>query len=335
MKSKAIVFVAPRTVEWREETVPDPAPTELIVQTRVSLISTGTESWCYRGEFDADTGWAAWVKHPFYPGYSNVGAVVKVGKEVTGVREGDRLFTTASHRQYAVVPASNRLVKIPAHTTDDDAAWSMLAVITQTSVRQAEHAMGDTAVVIGLGPLGQLVTQYLRLLGLQEILAIDVAAKRLELASAHGATRTFCGSAGDAVEFVKAHTEGRLADAVYDVTGHYSVFPKALALVRQFGRLMLLGDTPHPSRQHLTQDLLRRQIRVIGSHNEALPPQHAHWTAPRQIELFFAYIHRGQMRVADLVTHRFSPADAARVYADLQQDRGGTMGILFDWNGVR
>src|ERR1051326_1597024 len=287
MKSKAIVFTAPRTAEFRSEELAPPAPGHMIVQTRGSLISTGTESWCYRGEFDADTGWANWVKHPFYPGYSNVGTVVQAGEGVKDFHEGDRVYSNASHRQFAAVPATpDRAVKLPDHASDEDATWSTLSYITQTAVRQAEYSMGDTAVILGLGPLGQLVTQYLRTIGLKEILAVDLAPKRLELAQAHGATQTFCGTAADADEFVKQHTEGRLADVVYDVTGHFSVFPQALKLVRQFGRMLLLGDSPHPSKQHLSQDLLRRQIRVIGTHNAALPPEHAHWTASRQILLF-------------------------------------------------
>jgi len=336
MKSKAIVFTAPRTVEYRDEELSPPAPGHMIVQTRVSLISTGTESWCYRGEFDADTGWANWVKHPFFPGYSNVGTVVQVGEGVTGFREGDRVYSNASHRQFASVSASSdSMVKLPDHASDEDATWSTLSYITQTAVRQAEHSMGDTAVLLGLGPLGQLVTQYLRTIGLKEILAVDLAAKRLDMAKAHGATQTFCGTAADAEEFVKQHTEGRLADVVYDITGHFGVFPHALKLVRQFGTLLLLGDSPHPSKQHLTQDLMRKQLRVIGTHNAALPPKLAYWTAPRQIKLFLEYIRRGQIRVSDLITHRFQPSEAAKVYADLQKDRGETMGILYDWKNVR
>ena len=220
MKSMAIVFTGPRTVEWREEDVADPGPNHVIVQTLVSLVSTGTESWCYRGEFDADTGWAAWVRYPFLPGYSNVGRVVKIGEGVTDVREGDRVYSAATHTQYAAVEASgSRFLKLPDHARNEDAAWATLSFITQTAVRHAEHSMGDNAVVLGLGPLGQLVIQYLRAIGLNQILAVDLAPKRLEMARAHGATATFSGSAGDAVEFVKDHTGGRLADVVYDVTG--------------------------------------------------------------------------------------------------------------------
>jgi len=332
MKSKNILFTGPRQVALLEEELSDPKPAEITVQTIVSHISTGTESWCYRGEFDADTGWARWVKYPFHPGYSNVGRVVKVGEGVTGFGEGDRIWSSAQHRQFANIPVTQwPTVKLSEQDVDENAAWGTLSMITQTAVRRAEHSMGDTAGVVGLGPLGQLVTQYLRVVGLKDVLAIDIAPKRLEIAKEHGATQTFCGSAADAIEFVKSQTEDRLADVVYDVTGHYAVFPLALRLARDFGKLILLGDTPHPSKQHLTHDVLTRQVTVIGTHNNKLPPEHAFWTGPRQIQLFLEYCRRGQMRVSDLITHRVSPADAAKVYADLQQDRGATMGILYDW----
>ena len=332
MKSATVVFTGPRQAELRQEDVPPPAPGQVTTQTLVSLMSTGTESWCYRGKFDADTGWASWVQYPFHPGYSNVSRVIQVGEGVTALSEGDRVFSISGHRQFLNLQAdAPTVLRLPEDVVDDEAAWSKLATITQTGVRLAEHAMGDTAVVVGLGPIGQMVTQYLRVLGLREVLAIDTAAKRLDAAVAHGATRTFCGSAADAMPFVEEHTEGRLGDVVYDVTGHYSVFPMALKLVRDFGTLVLLGDSPEPSRQHLTSDVLTRQIKVRGSHNEKLPPEYAFWTPRRQMELFLEYVRRGQMRVAGLITHRYQPADAAKAYDGLQQDRSETIGVAFDW----
>ena len=41
---------------------------------------------------------------------------------------------------------------------------------------------------------------------------------------------------------------------------------------------------------------------------------------------------RGQMRVDDLITARHAPTEAPRVYARLLQDRGASLGVLFDWS---
>jgi 2-desacetyl-2-hydroxyethyl bacteriochlorophyllide A dehydrogenase len=273
-------------VELREEEVADPGPREIVVQTITSLISTGTEGLCFRGDFDADSLWDWALRYPQQPGYSNVGRVCKVGADVSRFQEGDRVFSTAPHCQFALVDAEHKnLVKLPDYTADEDATWSWLAVVTQTGVRRGEHALGDTATVIGLGPLGQLTAAYLRLAGAREVLAIDPVASRLEMAAAHGATACFRGGADAARDFIAEHTEGRGADVVYDVTGSDHVLPSALGLVKNLGTVVIIGDCPHPTRQHLTHDVVRRQIKIIGTQNDYLPPQHDYWVAARQIPL--------------------------------------------------
>ena len=332
MKSATIVFPGPQQAELVDLEVSDPGEREYTVQTLVTLMSLGTELGCYRADFEPGGPWENWVKYPFYPGYSCVGRVIKVGKQVTDFREGDRVFCWASHRQFTNLSVDRgEVVKVPDEITDEEAAWCKLATITQTGVRLAEHVMGDTAAIIGLGPLGQLMTQYLRVLGLREILVIDPIQPRLDRALDHGATAAFCGSAADAKEFVLEHTGGVLADVVYDVTGHYAVFPMALQLARRFGKVMLQGDSLHPARQCLTPDVLTRQLSVMGSHNENLPPEHAHWTAKHQAQLFLQYLQRKRMRVSDLTTHSFDPSEAREVYARLNRDRGDSAGEIFDW----
>lgn len=108
---------------------------------------------------------------------------------------------------------------------------------------------------------------------------------------------------------------------VYDVTGHWQVFPTALPLARDFGRLILLGDSPEPSKQRLTQDILTRQVAVVGTHNTRLQPEYAYWTRNRQIELFYKYIERRIFHVEDLITHRYQPDQAPEVYEQFLCDR--------------
>jgi len=52
------------------------------------------------------------------------------------------------------------------------------------------------------------------------------------------------------------------------------------------------------------------------------------------ISLFFDYLMRGRMKVSDLVTDRYSPVDAPKVYDRLLKDRSSVMGIVFDWSKV-
>ena len=98
MDSNNIVMVGRQQVELRQEEVSPLPENGLLVRTWMSLISTGTECICYRGDLDEGTHWAGWVKYPFYPGYSNVGTVERVGEAVEGYEVGDRVFSTASRR---------------------------------------------------------------------------------------------------------------------------------------------------------------------------------------------------------------------------------------------
>ena len=329
MTSNNIVFTGKQQAELRDEPVPDLPPDGVAVRTRVSLISSGTETICYRGESDPGSHWHNWVRYPFHPGYSNVGEVERIGSEATGFAPGDRVFSTSGHHQVAV--ARSAPVPIPDAVSDESAAWSKLATIAQTGVRRAQLAMGATVVIIGLGPLGQLLNQYARVMGAERVIAIDPLASRLQVATDHGATHQFAGSAGDALPFVEELTDGLRADVVFDATGHPPVLPLALALARQFGLVMLIGDAPNPSQQVLTSDVITRQISIRGTHNENLPGDQAYWSPTRQVELFYTYLMRGQMRVEDLITARHAPADAQQVYARLLHERGASLGVLFDW----
>ena len=333
MTSTNIVLTGKQQVAIRSEDVPALSPGRLLARTRVSLISTGTESICYRGEMDDGTHWHNWVQYPFYPGYSNVAEVEAIGDGVAGFEIGDRIFSGSPHHQLPMVDA-DQAVRIPDNISDEAAAWSKLATIAQTGVRRAELGMGANVVIIGAGPLGQLLTQYVTVMGARQVLVVDPIESRLTMAQAHGATDIFCGSAADAATFVGDHTNGDLADVVFEATGHYAVLPMALPLVRQFGTLMLIGDSPTPSKQVLTADVITRQISIRGTHNENLEPDIATWSWVRQIELFYTYLQRDQMRVTDLITSRHTPDEAPAVYAKLMNDRADTLGVVFDWRGM-
>jgi threonine dehydrogenase-like Zn-dependent dehydrogenase len=209
-----------------------------------------------------------------------------------------------------------------------------MATIAQNGVRRAEHRLGDAVAVIGLGLLGQLVVQYVRLLGARQVIAIDTAERRLQMARTHGATTTLALNVAQAREEVLALTEGMGVEVVYDVTGVAAVFGPALRLLRRFGRLVLLGDTGSPSDQHLVGEVIMKGLQIIGAHDSNSPPvstDHTYWSSLRMADLFFAYLLRGDMRVSDLITHRYIPQDAPEAYRMLREERASAMGVIFDW----
>lgn len=336
MLSTAIHFTGQDAVQVVRERAVHPGPDEVLIAARRSLISTGTEGICLSRLFEPGSHWDRWVQYPFAPGYSMVGQVVAVGQNVTRFRGLEHVAVRAPHQQYVTVNAA-RAVPVPEGVPDEDAAWFALGAITQIGVRRAAHALGESVAVIGLGPLGQLVTQYARLLGARAVIAVDTAESRLQVAERHGATALVRATAAGAAEEVVRLADGLGVEVAYDVTGNAAVFPHALRMLRRFGRLVLLGDTGTPSEQHLTSDLITRGLAVLGAHDNNPPStatEHACWSHEAMWRLFFTYLRRGDMRVSDLITHRVDPCDAPSVYAMLRERRAETMGVVFDWSGV-
>jgi 2-desacetyl-2-hydroxyethyl bacteriochlorophyllide A dehydrogenase len=329
-----IVFPAPERVEVDVEEVPGPGPGELLCAAEASLISTGTELACLRGVADPGTNWAEWLRFPFRPGYSMTARVVAAGEGVDCFRAGDRVAAWIAHRERFTVPAS--LARpVPDGVGAEEAAFMVLGSTTQLAVRRAAIALGERVAVIGLGLLGQLVVQYAHIAGARTIVAIDPVAARRELALARGATAALACDAAAAREPVAELTGGRMLDAVFDVTGHPSVLAAAVGLVRQLGRVILLGDTPTPSRQPLGPGVVSNSVAILGIHALARPEQasdFAPWSAGAIAEVFFDFLLQRRLQVADLVTHRHAPDEAPCVNEALARDRSGALGVVFDWS---
>lgn len=336
MRSLDIIFPEPNVVTVVSTQAPAPGAGELLCEAQVSLLSTGTETFCLAGDFDDSTFWQEWVEFPFAPGYSMSSRVLAVGSGVTGFAVGDRVASQTPHAQRFTVPASE-VVRIPDDITYDQAAWMSLACTTQLGVRRAELQLGETVAVVGLGLLGQLVVQYLRVAGAGRIICIDTSQERLALAQAHGATDLIRAGAGEARAQIAELTGDRMLDVVFDVTGHHSVLAPASTLLRPLGRLVLLGDSPSPSRQSLGPRIVADSIAILGVHASAAPAvatARDPWTLQAMTELFFLFLRNGRMNVDGLVSHRFTPDQAPEVYAGLQRDRSAYLGTLFDWSGA-
>ncbi len=336
MRSLQISFPHPRQVELLEHDVPEPGRGEVRCRALASLVSPGTESFCLDGTFDSGTFWEEWVQYPFSPGYSMTSEVVEVGSHVTGIAVGDRVATSTPHQSVFVVAATDCVV-VPEAVTSEQACWASLACTTQLGVRRAELSLGESAAVVGLGVLGQLVVQYLRLSGARHIIAIEPDLSRASLARDGGATEVITTAVGVALDQVREITGGAMVDVAFDITGHPDVLAPTTRLVHQLGRVVLLGDTPTPSRQQLGPRIVADSVSILGVHASAAPEAASlrdPWTLPAMTALFFDWVSSGRMAVDSLVTHRFVPGQAAEVYESLRIDRSSFLGVIFDWTGV-
>ena len=138
----------------------------------------------------------------------------------------------------------------------------------------------------------------------------------------------------DTVEKFGPHVErvfGGKPRVVVDCTGFASVFEKALAIPRNYGMVILLGDTGTPANQHLTPDVLTRGVRVHGCH---ISHETEDWHEIKIHHRFFDLVNAGRFSVEGLNTHRFLPRDAVDAYQLTTERRTETMGVWFDWREI-
>jgi threonine dehydrogenase-like Zn-dependent dehydrogenase len=187
---------------------------------------------------------------------------------------------------------------------------------------------GDSVLVVGAGPLGMAHLAKAELLGAGRLMATDVLAERLELATAFGADPVVDASAGSAaerVEVVRAATGGHGADVVVDCSGRSDTFPEALELVRpggtviEAGAFVDLGPVPvNPNSQ-----ICVKNVTVLGIGGERLDQYGA--------VLRMLSRHHRRLPLERLITHRVG-LDEVGDALELSQT-GPAMKVLVTPNG--
>ena len=324
-QGRRLVFTGKQQVELQEFSLPEFGEGQVLVRIEDSLMSIGTENIVFNRLFDPGTHWDQWVKYPFFPGYCAVGTVLASRGNV--LQEGDRVTVRCSHQSHAVSEEA-KCCRIPENVPFEHAHWFALAKIAFHGALAAEYRLGDSVLVIGAGPIGQMSVRWAHAAGAATILVGDFATERLAMARAGGATAVVAQPIGEARDEILAATGGVLPRVVIDSTGHSGVFASALGLADRLGRVVVLGDTGSPAGQQLTSDVITRGLTVIGAHDCLETPQ---WNSATIVRYFLDLAASGRFALDGLNTHFFAPADCAHAYETANRERAKTMGIVFEW----
>jgi len=336
MESPTVVFSAPGVVEVVDRPVGKPARGQVLLRTRRTLISGGTELTVLSGDFRPGSAWAALATFPFRAGYCAAGEIVEVGPDTAGADVGDLVAAPTPHARLAVVDAA-RVTRVAAERIAiDSVPFATLGAIVMNAVRRAGVGWGDSVVVVGVGLLGQLAVRFARLCGARPVIAVDPRVRRLALLPADASVIRVEGGVAAAREAVASSTRGRLADVVFEVTGIPRLIADEFSLLRERqGRFVVLSSPrgePEPFDFH---DLCNWPSHtIVGTHTSSHPPVETPdtpWTASRNTELFFDLLRDGEIDLDALVTHRFAFRDAPEAYRVLLDDPSEALGVVLDW----
>ncbi|MFH8386651.1 bi-domain-containing oxidoreductase [Kitasatospora sp. NPDC018058] len=277
-------------------------------------------------------------------GYSLCGVVEQVGAGIDDVKVGDLVACAgnehALHAELNWVPR-NLYAQVPDGLAPQHAAFGTVGSIALQGVRQGEPQLGEVALVIGLGLIGQLVVQLLAASGVH-VVGADPDPVRCELAERLGAVA--CGDpASAAVETAVAElTGGHGVDQVYLAAGGGSNQPVELAahLSRDRGRVVDIGKCrlDLPWNAYYEKELDVRFSRSYGPgrydpeyelEGRDYPIGYVRWTERRNLACFLDLLARGRVDVEPLISHIADFDDAVETYRSLKDGDLKAVAVLF------
>lgn len=348
--------------------VPDVDSVSVLVETRASIISVGTErqvvefnraSWIERALDQPDKvvrvlkkmrteGVArtigtvrSTIETPIPLGYCQAGIVRAVGSAVTAFAPGDRVVTNGPHAEYVRVPQT-LAARIPDELSFELAAFTPLAAIGLHGIRLAQPTIGETVVVYGLGLIGLLTVQLARAAGCR-VIGIDREEGRCDLARQFGADVVIARENAQVWSQVHLLTEGIGADAVLLTVATDSDEPvhQAAQMSRKRGRIVLVGVTGlNLKRADFYEKELSFQVscsygpgRYDPSHEARgvdYPLPYVRWTEGRNFEAVLGLMRSGALNPKPLITHTFALDDVERAY-DAVAEEGSALGIVLSY----
>jgi predicted dehydrogenase/threonine dehydrogenase-like Zn-dependent dehydrogenase len=282
-------------------------------------------------------------------GYSLSGVVVAVGEGTDEFKVGQRVACGgnqfALHAEYNWVP-NTMCVAVPEGVMQLHASFTTVGSVAMQGFRQSEAKLGETACVIGLGLVGQILVQILRAAGVR-VFGIDVSKERCDIGETSGAI--YCGIPNDSsFDALKARlsslTDNAGADHIFLTAAGNTNQPVEIAaeLARDRARIVDIGKCKLdlPWNAYYEKELDVRFSRSYGpgrydpNYEERgidYPIGYVRWTERRNMECILDLLATGQLNF-DLIMSNVIPFDdAVSVYEKIHSGELQCLGAVFKY----
>ena len=226
--------------------------------------------------------------------------------------------------EYAVVPAISAVV-IDKSLPLDKAALVGCGVMTGVgaALNTAKVTPGSRVAVFGCGGIGLSIIQGARLAGASQIIGIDLADNKLEMAKQFGATHTINGGDGAAVMKVKELTSGEGADFTFEAVGVSALMLEANAAARRGGTVTIVGVGSLMETVNFNALMISMEGKTVkGSFYGDANVRH---DFPMLLDLYT----NGKLNLDDMITNTYSIDEAPQAIEDLQKGLNARGVIVF------
>ena len=265
------------------------------------------------------------LEQPIPLGYCNAGTVIALGAGVTNLQVGDRVASNGPHAEVVSVPR-NLVAKIPENVSDDAAAFTVIGAIGLQGIRLLDPTLGETVVVIGLGLIGLLTAELLRLNGCR-VVGVDLDETKLEIARAKGIATCSLAKGDNPVKFVQDMTNGIGADGVIITASakNNDIISQAARMSRQRGKIVLIGVVGLSlSRAEFYEKELTFQVSCsygpgrydndYEQRGQDYPLPFVRWTENRNFQTILQLLAAGLLDVKPFITEVVPLAEYDKIY---------------------
>ncbi|NJC68622.1 alcohol dehydrogenase catalytic domain-containing protein [Planosporangium thailandense] len=299
---QAVVCHGPMDYRLEEVPVPKPGPGEALVKVEaVGICASDLKAYHGAAKFWGDENRPAWAETEVIPGHEFTGTIVSLDDEAAkrwNVAVGDRVVseqivpcwecrycqrgdyhmcaphdlygfkrrTPGAMASYMIFPAEALVYKISKDLPPAHAAFTEPLSCALHAVERANIRFDDVVVVAGCGPIGLGMIAGAVAKFPANVIALDMADSKLELAKLCGADLTINIGREDPVQIIKDLTDGYGADVYLEGTGHPSAVPQGLNLLRKLGTYVeysVFKDNVTVDWSIISDD---KELDVLGAH---------------------------------------------------------------------
>ncbi|MCL4415496.1 MAG: bi-domain-containing oxidoreductase [Actinobacteria bacterium] len=284
------------------------------------------------------------IRNPI--GYSASGIVLKGGKKIKEIKLGDGVACAgsgiANHAEFIAVP-ENLLVKIPENLSIKEASTVALGAIALQGVRRCSPEIGSYVVVIGLGILGQITSQILKVSGCR-VLGIDIDEKRINKAISFGLYKGINAKSSNVVHEIIQNTNGFGADAVIITAASESdsLINQSVEMCRRKGKVVIVGDVAINIKR---EEFYKRELDIListsygpGRYDDnyevkgfEYPYAYIRWTEKRNMDEYLKLASEKKLDIDDLIEGTFPIESAKEAYEYIKSDSKPLI-VLLEYN---
>ena len=334
---KTLYFTAPGQVELRKESLPAPAPDQVLVESLCSAISSGTEMLVYRGQFPRDMpvdesipALSGQFQYPFCYGYACVGRVIELGKSVPQEWADRFVFSFQPHSSHFVT-IPDQLFPLPEDVSPENACLLPNMETAVNLVQDAAPILGERALVFGQGIVGLLTTALLADFPLASLVTCDCYQLRREASLSLGVTAALDPNAADFRERLREVLPSG-ADLSIELSGSPAALDDAIALTG-FGGRVVIGSWYGEKKAGLNLGgaFHRSRIKLISSQVSTIAPElRGRWDKARRFQVAWEALER--IHPEKWITHRIPLDEAEKAYRMLDENPQETIQVILQYS---